>query len=126
MKHLFGNTYPIKEQIKKAGGKWDAAYGAWKVPKEKYQELFNLIPQKLFESNNGNWNCCADCQRSNRYLDKSGYCLNCKQKRESNGEDVEAFKLTGQLWEECPVCDQEPMYMSHGVCECCARKGYRR
>lgn len=126
MKYLHGNTYPIKDKIKEAGGKFDWELKAWKVPSEKYEQLKALIPQRFEEANNGDWNCCADCQSSRKYIDSSGYCLECKQVREEKGEDVNSFKLTGQVWEECPICDQEPIYLSHGVCECCARKGKRR
>jgi hypothetical protein len=31
-------------------------------------------------------------------------------------------KLSGQLWEECPLCGQEPIYMSNGgYCEKCGK-----
>lgn len=29
---ITGNTYPVKEQIKALGGKWDAAAKGWRVP----------------------------------------------------------------------------------------------
>lgn len=41
MKYVIGNTYPIKDEIKKCGGKWDGQ--AWKVPNEKYQEIQSLL-----------------------------------------------------------------------------------
>ncbi len=30
-------------------------------------------------------------------------------------------KLSGQLWEECHFCGKEPIYISHGCCEKCAK-----
>lgn len=44
MKALIGNTYPIKEQIKKVGGKWDAANKQWLVPAASWERLNGLIP----------------------------------------------------------------------------------
>lgn len=41
---ITGNTFPVKDEIKQLGGKWDAAQKAWIVPKEnasKAQELVN-------------------------------------------------------------------------------------
>jgi hypothetical protein len=30
-----GNTYPVKDQIKALGGRWDAASKGWRVPADK-------------------------------------------------------------------------------------------
>lgn len=30
-----GNTFPVKEQIKALGGRWDAANKGWRVPADK-------------------------------------------------------------------------------------------
>ena len=38
-----GNTYPVKEQIKALGGRWDGALKAWKVPPEKLSEALALV-----------------------------------------------------------------------------------
>lgn len=39
---------------------------------------------------------------------------------------TKTLELNGQLWEECPHCGEEPVYMSLGcICEDCARKGRR-
>jgi len=35
-------------------------------------------------------------------------------------------ELKGQIWEECDICGDEPIYLNVGVCECCANKGHRR
>ena len=33
-----GNTYPVKDQIKALGGRWDAARKAWMVPANRADE----------------------------------------------------------------------------------------
>lgn len=38
----------------------------------------------------------------------------------------DSFKPTGQLWEECECCGQEPIWMPYMVCESCARRGRRK
>lgn len=46
MKMLIGNTFKIKDEIKKAGGKWIADSKSWMVPPEKYSELHALLNKK--------------------------------------------------------------------------------
>jgi len=45
----------------------------------------------------------------------------------SRGEDKarpsDELNLSGQLWENCDICGEDPIYISHGVCETCAKKG---
>lgn len=54
--------------------------------------------------------------------------LNDEQEKRSKAtiEEESSFPLSGQLWEECDFCGQEPIYMNVGCCENCAKKGFRR
>lgn len=78
MEYLIGNTYPIKDQIKSLGGRWNSEKKCWMIPKhnfEKAVELMTSKPKKV---------------------------------------------LSGQLWEPCPKCKTEPVYMSLDCyCERC-------
>lgn len=38
-----GNTYPVKEQLRKLGGQWDAAKKCWLVPETKAEEARKLV-----------------------------------------------------------------------------------
>lgn len=38
-----GNTYPVKEQLKALGGRWDAGSKGWIVPEGKAQEARALV-----------------------------------------------------------------------------------
>jgi hypothetical protein len=38
-----GNTYPVKEQIKALGGRWDAMAKGWRVPVAKAAEAQALV-----------------------------------------------------------------------------------
>lgn len=40
---ISGNTYPVKEQIKALGGKWDKWAKCWMVPAEKAREAQALV-----------------------------------------------------------------------------------
>jgi hypothetical protein len=38
-----GNTYPVKDQIKALGGRWDAASKGWRVPADKATAAQELV-----------------------------------------------------------------------------------
>lgn len=40
---ITGNTYPVKDQLKALGGRWNAAGKAWMVPAEKAAEAQALV-----------------------------------------------------------------------------------
>jgi len=50
---ITGNTYPVKDQLKALGGRWDAARKAWMVPEDKADKARALVsgapkPQSIF------------------------------------------------------------------------------
>lgn len=42
-KLIVGNTYPVKDQIKALGGKWDAEAKGWRVPVAKAEQAQALV-----------------------------------------------------------------------------------
>lgn len=44
---ITGNTYPVKDQLKALGGKWDVTSKGWLVPENKAQEAFALVPPSI-------------------------------------------------------------------------------
>ena len=64
---ITGNTYPIKDQIKALGGKWDADQRAWMVPANKAEEAKALVanaPKEEKAKSDGKkryFAKCADC-----------------------------------------------------------------
>ena len=38
-----GNTFPVKDQLRSLGGKWDAAEKGWSVPPDKADEARALV-----------------------------------------------------------------------------------
>jgi len=43
MKELKGNSYPVKESIKSAGGKWNPRFKTWSVPDDRAEEMQTLV-----------------------------------------------------------------------------------
>ena len=67
MKTIIGNTYPVKEQLKALGGRWNSVAGGWDVPDEKEEEAKKLVASAPVSSR-GNYGgggrrrfCCQDC-----------------------------------------------------------------
>lgn len=50
-----GNTYPVKEQLKALGGRWDAARKCWMIPDENADKAFALV-QSVTPINGGHRN----------------------------------------------------------------------
>jgi hypothetical protein len=40
---ITGNTFPVKEQLKALGGRWDAAARGWRVPADRADEARRLV-----------------------------------------------------------------------------------
>lgn len=64
---ISGNTYPVKDQLKALGGRWDAASKCWQVPEEQAAVARVLVDEQPL------WVCdecgceltrpwCADCR----------------------------------------------------------------
>lgn len=40
---IVGNTFPVKEQLKALGGRWDPTANGWRVPADKAEEAQALV-----------------------------------------------------------------------------------
>jgi hypothetical protein len=84
---ITGNTYPVKEEIKALGGKWDKEQKGWLVPADKVEEAKKLVteaPAKPKEKQSFVHNRCRVCGRqADRYtrIYRSGECRNCYEER---------------------------------------------
>lgn len=75
---ITGNTYPVKDQIKALGGRWNAGEKCWMVPAEKADAAKSMVsgaPRQSFEKSSygqrkcckcghpvtGNYSTCKDC-----------------------------------------------------------------
>ncbi len=93
---ISGNTYPVKDQIKALGGRWDGDHKSWMVPADKAEQAQALVasaPAKSYSCDSGSYrpNKCTSCghvERRNargypigdRIL-RSGECQSCYEER---------------------------------------------
>ena len=91
-----GNTYPVKDQIKALGGKWDAENKGWKGPADKAAEAQALVAgapvQAKSSKPSGSYRpkkCCVcgvvQTTNSRGYpnvkIYRSGECQDCYEER---------------------------------------------
>jgi hypothetical protein len=81
MTAITGNTYPVKEQIKALGGRWNADQKAWMVPDDKADEARALVsqaPKSTGRRNYGKSRYGSNYTRFNSgaevYTNKNGRC----------------------------------------------------
>jgi hypothetical protein len=90
---ISGNTYPVKDQIKALGGRWNADQKAWMVPAEKADQARRLVsgapkssaPQSAYHPRK-----CIVCGKgesrdsrgySQVRIYRSGECQDCYEER---------------------------------------------
>jgi hypothetical protein len=69
---IAGNTYPVKEQLKAMGGRWNPDARFWTVPDERADEARKLVASAPASrrSNGGSvTKSCWECGRSFTYAD---------------------------------------------------------
>ena len=91
---ITGNTYPVKDQLKALGGRWDADRKAWMVPEAKAAEAQALV-HGAKSSGSGEYRPyrptkCRVCgiqetRNSRGYTEnkilRSGECVDCYEER---------------------------------------------
>jgi len=86
---ITGNTYPIKEQLKRLGGKWDPDSKQWLVPDSKAEEaraLLATVPsytKRTYKRPFVHHKCTVCGTRASRYVPiyRSGECRDCYEER---------------------------------------------
>lgn len=85
---ITGNTFPVKEQLKALGGKWNKDAKGWEVPAEKEAEAKALVTnapvQPKQKSNRPRYSKCQVCGvQASRYVRiyGSGECRDCYEER---------------------------------------------
>ena len=85
---ITGNTYPVKDQLKALGGKWNADAKAWMVPAAKADEARALVNNAQKQSSNHShggkryFRNCADCGRASQGWYR---CRDCNMERRVGG-----------------------------------------
>lgn len=83
-----GNTYPVKDQIKALGGRWDAAAKGWRVPAAKASQAQAIVsgaPKSSPRSDStyrrayrpGRWTGCSCGSREDAHGDLIPSARNC-------------------------------------------------
>lgn len=82
---ITGNTYPVKDQLKSLGARWNPDQKAWMIPEDKADEARKLvaggtIPSK--KSGKPHFSRCHECGAPSR-----GYyrCYNCSLEYRDGG-----------------------------------------
>ena len=82
-----GNTYPVRNQLKELGGKWDAENRAWMVPSDRADEARKLVENAAKDAPRVPLPTkCRVCGvRASRYdkIYRSGECRDCFEERKS-------------------------------------------
>ena len=91
---ITGNTFPVKDQLKAMGGRWNVETKAWMVPAEKAEEARKLVagaPSKSASTNKAyRPHKCIACGAVERRdargysvvrIYKSGECQDCYEER---------------------------------------------
>ncbi len=80
MTKIDGNTYPVREQIKALGGKWDPTAKAWSVPDDKADEARRIVANAPKEERKplSRSDCMAIAARKRG--EKPGVCSVCGEK----------------------------------------------
>lgn len=82
MKTITGNTYPVKEQIKALGGRWNSAAQGWDVPDEHADQAAAIVaaagpstytPRPRFNRYRSNYTRFSSGAES--YTNKRGRCI---------------------------------------------------
>lgn len=88
-----GNTYPVREEIKALGGRWDAGQRAWMVPQNMEVRARQVVAGKTISRNRAGEKIshakCTGCGVT-EIIDASGYavyqiyggeCRGCREER---------------------------------------------
>ena len=87
---ITGNTYPVKDQIKALGGRWNSAAKGWSVPDDKADAARALVAGGVKSSPSANgstrprYSKCQVCGcAASRYapIYGSGECRDCYEER---------------------------------------------
>jgi hypothetical protein len=77
---ITGNTFPVKDQIKALGGKWDPDRKGWVVPDDKAEAARKLVggtstaPASRPHAHRRQCSCTGDCCRSRCRCDSHCNC----------------------------------------------------
>lgn len=84
---ITGNTYPVKEQLKALGARWDGDRKAWMVPADKAEEARKIVAGAPAKATSGRserryFAHCDDCGAASQGWYR---CRDCNMERNVGG-----------------------------------------
>lgn len=82
MTAITGNTYPVRDQLRDLGGKWDADARCWQVPDDKAEQARKIVAGA--RDTGPRFTRCKVCGvAASRYVKiyRSGECRDCYEER---------------------------------------------
>lgn len=89
---IMGNTYPVKDQIKALGGRWNPDQKVWMVPEDKAEAARALVvaaPESQGNRRPYIPSKCKECgRRGDRYnkIYRNGICRDCWRSEQEERE----------------------------------------
>ncbi len=91
---ITGNTYPIKQQLKALGGRWNAAAKGWNVPDAVADQARALVGGAPESSGRGRFDC-PDCGAKNALsayqVARHYHCDACTRAEEGPAYDANCY-----------------------------------
>ena len=82
---ITGNTYPVKDELKKLGARWDAANKVWLVPQDQADKAKEIVASAPAKSSKPfrHTKCVVCGVAGGRYtpIYRSGECRDCYEER---------------------------------------------
>lgn len=83
---IVGNTFPVKDEIKAMGGKWDNEARGWRVPNAVAEEAKALVAAAPRSSgpraDKDTYTKCTVCGTTEGPIYRSGECRGCFDERQ--------------------------------------------
>jgi hypothetical protein len=86
MTTITGNTYPVKDQLKALGGRWNAGAKGWDVPDDKVEAAQSLVdgagpstytPRSRYRSNYARFSGGGEWYQNKRGRCEDAPCCGC-------------------------------------------------
>ena len=93
---ITGNTYPVREQIKALGARWDASAKGWRVPAEKADAARKLVGSVPMQAHPTTHRSRTDSdgyalRRGARACKTGGNCSSFGSGRSCGGQDCDGY-----------------------------------
>jgi hypothetical protein len=98
-----GNTFSVKEELKRLGARWNPEKKVWEVKNAQFEAARKLVDEAADSTNtrSGNMRSRWIALNQDRLHGSSSGCSRCRR----------TSTRTTQIWETCDSCGAEPIYI---------------